>query len=64
MELGILTAQLAYINQRMGEEEEAMKAYAQLFSFKAELDPAVAGPNPNPNPNPKPNPNPNPNPKP
>ena len=42
MELGILTAQLAYINQRMGEEEAAMKAYAQLFSFKAELDPAVA----------------------
>ena len=42
VELGILTAQLAYINQRMGEEEAAMKAYAQLFSFKAELDPAVA----------------------
>ena len=42
MELGILTAQLAYVNQRMGEEEAAMKAYAQLFSFKAELDPAVA----------------------
>ena len=64
MELGILTAQLAYINQRMGEEEEAMKAYAQLFSFKAELDPAVAGPNPNPNPIPNPNPKPKPNPKP
>ena len=45
VELGILTAQLAYVEQRMGEDEAAMTAYTTLFGFKAELDPAVAANN-------------------
>jgi len=42
VELGVLTAQLAYVEQRMGEDDAAMTAYTTLFGFKAELDPAVA----------------------
>ncbi|KAL1528528.1 hypothetical protein AB1Y20_009871 [Prymnesium parvum] len=42
VELGVLTAQAAYINQCMGEEDTASKAYDALSSFKSELDPAVA----------------------
>jgi len=42
VELGILTAQAAYVDQQRGDNAAAAKAYEELHSFKADLDPAVA----------------------
>ena len=38
----MLTAQAAYVDQTLGDESAAKKAYDTLFSFKSELEPAVA----------------------
>mmetsp|Transcript_19121 Transcript_19121/g.40496 ORF Transcript_19121/g.40496 Transcript_19121/m.40496 type:complete len:649 (+) Transcript_19121:133-2079(+) len=42
VELGVLTAQAAYVDQQRGDTEAASQAYEALFSFKTELEPAVA----------------------
>lgn len=41
VELGVLTAQSAYVDQCLGDLPAAQKAYQTLFAFKADLDPAV-----------------------
>ena len=41
VELGVLTAQSAFVDQTLGDVPSAEKAYQTLFAFKAELDPAV-----------------------
>jgi len=42
VELGVLTAQAAYVNQSMGDIGAAEKAYQTLFAFKTDLEPNVA----------------------
>jgi len=42
VELGVLTAQAAFVDQQLGDKEAAAAAYATLASFKAELEVAVA----------------------
>lgn len=42
VELGVLTAQAAYVDQQRGDTEEASKAYEVLHSFKHEMEPAVS----------------------
>ena len=41
VELGVLTAQSAFVDQSRGDIPSAEKAYQTLFAFKADLDPAV-----------------------
>jgi signal recognition particle subunit SRP72 len=41
VELGVLTAQSAYVDQCLGDLPAAQKAYQTLFAFKGDLDPAV-----------------------
>jgi signal recognition particle subunit SRP72 len=41
VELGVLTAQSAFVDQTLGDLPSAEKAYQTLFAFKADLDPAV-----------------------
>lgn len=41
VELGVLTAQSAYVDQMRGDRPAAEAAYQTLFAFKADLDPAV-----------------------
>jgi len=42
VELGVLTAQSAYVAQCVGDVPSAEKAYKTLFSFKADLSPDVS----------------------
>lgn len=42
VELGVLTAQAAFVDQQRGDTDAASTAYKLLFGFKTELDPAVA----------------------
>ena len=41
VELGVLTAQSAFVDQTLGDLPSAERAYQTLFAFKADLDPAV-----------------------
>ena len=38
VELGVLTAQSAFVDQTLGDVPSAEKAYQTLFAFKAELE--------------------------
>lgn len=42
VELGVITAQAAFVNQQLGETKAALAAYNTLASFKTELEPAVS----------------------